>query len=338
MFQEFPDDNRNDDFLNEFRQKISTQDTSAFEEKRNEMKRSKSVFIGAVSGVALAGIVGWFVLSPQYAQNTNVEIPVIRKPQTAIKVQPSEPGGMEILNQDKSVYDIIEKKSGGEPVVENLLPPPEAPKMPVIQAQQQPLVSEFEIPAPLPAPAPAVQDNPTIDKIIAEAQKDEVINEAKQIVEVKEAVAVKEEPAEKVVSIAEISKEVVAEAPKPEPVKEAKAEPVKKSEPAPVKEVKQETPKEAPKPAVVLKDIPVGSWQVQLMSSQNKAAVNKSWESLSKKYGVLKNQPHEIEEADLGFDGIFYRLKAGAFRDRAGADSLCKDIKALGGSCIVKKK
>ncbi len=326
MFQEFPDDNRNDDFLNEFRQKISTQDTSAFEERRNEMKRSKSVFIGAVSGVALAGIVGWFVLSPQYAQNTNIEIPVIRRPQTAIKVQPSEPGGMEILNQDKSVYEIIEKKSGGEPIVENLLPPPEAPKMPVIQPQ--PLVSEFELPTPVPTPT--VQDNPTIDKIIAEAQKDEVITEAKQIVEVKEAVAVKEEPAEKVVSIAEASKEVVVEAPKPEPVKEVK--------PEPVKEAKPETPKEAPKPAVVLKDIPVGSWQIQLMSSKNKAAVSKSWESLSKKYSVLKDQPHEIEEADLGFDGIFYRLKAGAFRDRTGADQLCKDIKALGGSCIVKKK
>ncbi len=329
MFQEFPDDNRNDDFLNEFRQKISTQDTSAFEERRNEMKRSKSVFIGAVSGVALAGIVGWLVLSPQYAQNTNIEIPVIRKPQTAIKVQPSEPGGMEILNQDKSVYEIIEKKNGSEPVVENLLPPPEAPKMPVIQAQQ-PLVSEFEIQAPVQAPV--VQDNPTIDKIIAESQKDEVIAEAKQIIEVKEAVAVKEEPAEKVVSIAEVSQEVIVEAPKPEPVKEVK--------PEPAKEVKTETPKvEEPKPTtVVLKDIPVGSWQVQLMSSQNKNAVSKSWDSLSKKYAVLKNQPHEIEEADLGFDGIFYRLKAGAFKDRSGADNLCKDIKALGGSCIVKKK
>lgn len=333
MFQEFPDDNRNDDFLNEFRQKISTQDTSAFEERRNEMKRSKSVFIGAVSGVALAGIVGWLVLSPQYAQNTNIEIPVIRKPQTAIKVQPSEPGGMEILNQDKSVYEIIEKKNGSEPVVENLLPPPEAPKMPVIQPQQ-PLVSEFELPAP--QPAPVVQDNPTIDKIIAEAQKDEVVSEAKQIIEVKEAVAVKEEPAEKVVSIAEVSKEVVKE----EVVKEEtpKEEPVKEVKPEPVKEVKVEAPKvETPAP-VVLKDIPVGSWQVQLMSSQNKNAVSKSWDSLSKKYAVLENQPHEIEEADLGFDGIFYRLKAGAFKDRSGADNLCKDIKALGGSCIVKKK
>lgn len=111
MFQEFPEDNKGDDFLNEFRQKIADQSSNNIEERRNEMKRSKSVFIGAVSGVALAGVVGWFILAPQYSDSGNVEIPVIRRPQTAVKVQPSEPGGMEILNQDKSVYDIIEKKT-----------------------------------------------------------------------------------------------------------------------------------------------------------------------------------------------------------------------------------
>ena len=58
MFQEFPEDNKGDDFLNEFRQKIADQSSNNIEERRNEMKRSKSVFIGAVSGVALAGVVG----------------------------------------------------------------------------------------------------------------------------------------------------------------------------------------------------------------------------------------------------------------------------------------
>lgn len=61
MFQEFPEDNKGDDFLNEFRQKIADQSSNNIEERRNEMKRSKSVFIGAVSGVALAGVVGWFI-------------------------------------------------------------------------------------------------------------------------------------------------------------------------------------------------------------------------------------------------------------------------------------
>lgn len=321
MFQEFPDD-KNDDFLNEFRQKISTQDTTNFEERRNEMKRSKSVFIGAVSGIALAGIVGWFVLSPRYTQNGSAEIPVIRRPQTAVKIQPSEPGGMEILNQDKTVYDIIDKKSGNEPVVENLLPPPEEPKLLAI-APQTPAVSEFEINAPVKT----VADNQTLDKIIDNAEKEDVIVEAKKIVEVQAPVEVKNEaPAEKVVSIAEASKEKITI--------------IEKTKPAPVvEEVKVQPKTEAPKKeAPVLKDIPTGVWQVQLISSKNKAAMEKSWASLSKKYAVLQGQPHEVEEADLGFDGTFYRLKAGAFRDKADADSLCKDIKALGGSCIVKKK
>ena len=94
---------------------------------------------------------------------------------------------------------------------------------------------------------------------------------------------------------------------------------------------------EPKKPAAPAKAT-AGMWQIQLMSSPNRQAVEKAWISLSKKYKMLQGQPHEIEAADLDFDKTFYRLKAGAFTDRAGADELCKDIKALGGTCIVKKK
>lgn len=93
---------------------------------------------------------------------------------------------------------------------------------------------------------------------------------------------------------------------------------------------------EPKKPAAPAKAT-AGMWQIQLMSSPNRQAVEKAWISLSKKYKMLQGQPHEIEAADLDFDKTFYRLKAGAFTDRAGADELCKDIKALGGTCIVKK-
>ena len=117
MFQEFPENNKNDDFLDEFRQKLADQSAATLEEKRKEINHSKNVFIGAFSGVALAGVVGWLVLSPQYTDNAPVEIPVIRRPQTAVKVQPTEPGGMEIQNQDKSVYDIIEKKNTDNNIV-----------------------------------------------------------------------------------------------------------------------------------------------------------------------------------------------------------------------------
>ena len=74
------------------------------------------------------------------------------------------------------------------------------------------------------------------------------------------------------------------------------------------------------------------------MSSPNKKAVDSAWASMVKKHPALANQPHEIETADLGAKGTYYRLKAGAFNDRSDADNLCNTIKKQGGSCIVKKK
>jgi len=134
MFKEFPDDDAKiDDFLNEFRQKISDHQIETIEEKKAELKRSRSVFIGIAGGVGLASIVGWLILAPQYKVESQKEIPVIRRPQTAIRVQPNDPGGMDIPNQDKSVYNILEKKT--DDGVENLLPPPEAPKLPTITAE-----------------------------------------------------------------------------------------------------------------------------------------------------------------------------------------------------------
>ena len=305
MFANF-NENNNDDFLDEFRQKLNSEPGESFEERKNEINRSKNVFIGTVSGIALAAVVGWFVLSPRYAAENAADIPVVRRPQTAVKVQPAEPGGMEILNQDKSVYDIIEKKDTSAPVVENLLPPPEEPQLPTVSAAAEPNI---------PAPAPAVR------------QAEEIIK-AEDI-----KIAPAPEP-----------KAAPEETPKPEPatIAQAAAAPAEKAPAAaPQKtETKPAAPAaEAPAAKTEVKTVTVsGPWQVQLISSPNRKAVDTAWDGLVKKYPVLKGQPREIETADLGAKGTFYRLKAGGFAERAGADRLCNDIKALGGTCIVKKK
>ena len=311
MFSNLDNDNKDDDFLDEFRQKLGGQDMENFEEKKNEINRSKNVFIGAVSGIALAAVVGWFVLSPRYADAPDGELPVIRRPQNAVKVQPAEPGGMEILNQDKSVYDIIEKKDTTAPVVENLLPPPEEPQLPVIAVQPETSIA---------------------DKITAQNQPTVVEQKVEEIIRVAEAP--KPQPAQ----------EPKAE-PAPVPLSQAAAEPAPAVVPAPASvSASQPASQPAPQPKAAPAARPApqtaaaGSWQVQLMSSPNKTAIESAWKNLVKKYPVLNDQPHEVETADLGSKGTFYRLKAGAFADRSGADNLCNDLKALGGSCIVKKK
>ena len=312
MFKEFPDDdNRNDDFLNEFRQKIADQNIESFEERKQELSNSKNIFLGVAGGVILAGIVGWMILAPQYTIESEKEIPVIRRPQTAIRVQPNEPGGMDIPNQDKTVYNIIEKKEDNG--VENLLPPPETPQMPQIAATEA-----------------------------AQQPESDVVKEAENVIQKTENTAM---------TTAEIIKQAEAQSPladnqatqdvkeQPKPVAQAE---IKKPEaqPKPV-EVKQ--PVQAPKPTEVAK-APVskakavaGDWQIQLMSSPNKPAVEKAQIDLGKKYKI-SHLPFEIEAAVLDMNKTFYRLKVGAFKGRAEADKLCNNIKALGGTCIVKKK
>ena len=100
MYQDFF--NRNDDYLSELKQKVANQKIATLEERRSELARSRNNFLGTFAGIALAGIVGWFVLAPQYAE-TEKEIPIIRRPQTAVKIKPENPGGMEIPNQDKNI-------------------------------------------------------------------------------------------------------------------------------------------------------------------------------------------------------------------------------------------
>ena len=144
MLNGFPDNFRmgDDDVLNEFRQKQANFD---LEEKRNEINNSRSLFVGAIAGLTMAAVVGWFVLAPQYENTTEAEIPVIRRPQEQVKVPPVEPGGVEISNQEKTVYDIIERKPENTDRV-NVLPPAEQPNADAIEA----LVEEV---APIAAPA-----------------------------------------------------------------------------------------------------------------------------------------------------------------------------------------
>ena len=313
MFPGLPDDDTKDsrltaERLNEFRQNIDNQNNFVFEERRSDLNRSKNVFIGAVSGIVLAGIVGWFVLSPRYTQDLNVEVPVIRRPQTAIKVQPSNPGGMEILNQDKSIYDIIDKNAAGNtPAVEKLLPPPETPQVPVITADVAP---EIEVPS-------------QTDKKAAEVEV--------KTSTVKAAIEPKEKAPESVV-ISQAEKIIQTQETKKEESKPLAAKPAQKEiiDLPSVNDAKPQT--------TVAQKIAAGQWTVQLISSPNQKAVQSSWNTMSKKYKALQGQPHEIESADLGAKGVYYRLYSGSFAERSGADALCNQIKSAGGSCIVKKK
>ena len=300
MLNNFPDNFRRDDeeVLNEFRQKQVNFD---LEERKNEIDNSRSLFIGALAGLAMAGVVGWFVLAPRYQNAAPEDVPVITRPQTPVKIQPSDPGDVELASQERTVYDIIEKKTETQEQDQ------------VVVATEQPDGNAIE------KLAEAVADS---DNAISQKDVESLTQNVKKT-------------AQPVVIEKNIPSETVAEVKQQEEQKTAAAN---------LAEVKNETPKAESKPEVkeepkkTIAAAQKGNWQVQLMSSPNRAAVEKSWLMMSRKYKVLKNLPHEIESADLGAKGTFYRLKAGAFSSKAEAAAACSQIKSAGGSCFTAKK
>ena len=302
MYQDFF--NKNDDYLSEFKQKVANQKIATMEERRSELARSRNNFLGTFAGIALAGVVGWFVLAPQYAQ-TEKEIPIIRRPQTAIKIKPENPGGMDIPNQDKNVYSIVEKKDVDNTVVENLLPKPETPKLPDIV----PEVSDVDTNA----------DN--LDQIVDEVSETKTAETVSKTDSLEKNVKtsnnnVPDKPADLLAD----SKNNKETAVKTEKIVSAKTETPVAAEVEPVKTIN-------------------GGWQIQLIASKNKAAVEKTWTDLSGKFADLRKLSHEIQASDLGTQGMFYRLRAGSFASKTEAAQACAALKAKGlRDCIAKEK
>ncbi len=322
MYQDFFD--KNDDYLNDFKQKVANQKIATVEERRSELARSRNNFLSIFAGIALAGVVGWFVLSPQYAEESS-EIPVIRRPQSAVKIRPENPGGMDIPNQDKDVYNIVEKKDVDNTVVENLLPTPETPKLPDIV----PEVSDID--------ETATNLDEIVDEVAdvddkAEKSAEEAKNTAENTIKTtkEEASAdIKSATSENAAKAEEVKKEVVQKVEEKTTVK-PEIQNVAKEETAPAK-----TEENTQAPAQQAN----GKWQIQLMASKNKAAVEKAWTDLANRYSMLKSYTHEIQTSDLGAQGIFYRLRAGSFADKNAAAAACAALKKQGlTDCITKER
>lgn len=310
MYQDFF--NKNDDYLSEFKQKVANQKIATLEERRTELARSRNNFLGTFAGIALAGVVGWFVLAPQYAE-TEKEIPIIRRPQTAVKIKPENPGGMDIPNQDKNIYNIVEKKDVNNTVVENLLPKPETPKLPDIV----PEISDVN------------ENADNLDQIVDEVSS----NKTSEIAE-KTAPAAVDAPT--AVDVPTVSNSNVPA--KPADLLADNLDPNIKTKPAAIEKAPAPLIKEE-KTAAAAVPADAGGWQIQLIASKNKAAVEKTWVDLSSKYADLKKMPYEVQASDLGAQGMFYRLRAGSFADKAAAVQACNDLKAKGlRDCIAKEK
>ncbi len=152
-------------------------DTLEFEpiHRRTKPKRGGLKFILAAVIIGGAGYGAWAQWGGQLFGPSSDELPIVRASEKPLKVRPEKPGGINIPNRDKLVYDRLEKKPPEEKT-ENLLPRPEVPlappqPKPVDKAEvtakperapkaktsigSQPTTAEVQaVTKPAPAPAP----------------------------------------------------------------------------------------------------------------------------------------------------------------------------------------
>ncbi len=298
----------------------------------------------AIIAAALVVILGssgvaWFAYNKGFYRASDQLAPLVQAQTGATKRRPEQPGGLEIPNQDKLVFERLAPGENGDRV-ERLLPPPEEPlakpePLPVVVAEP---AAETETPGGI---AGAIIDslaNPAAEPQVAPEQ----VAEAPPPVETPPVTAPKTES-------------LLAEAPPPPPVPEpAKAEVKPKTEsllaasdpkpsaPAPqiaAPPAPPETPQVAaiPNPATEIKPAapPSSAWRIQLASLNSDKGAKTEWQRLQGRHQeLLQNLQLNVQRADLD-RGTFYRIQAGPLADRAAAQRLCASLKQRQQDCLV---
>jgi hypothetical protein len=250
--------------------------------------------------LVIFGVVIWYVYQRATQSGDALAPPLIKAEQGPTKVAPNDPGGMQVPNQDKAIYDRIGNNGAKTGTVEKLLPPPEMPKpeapapaksvevakaAPVSPVTAQPLPAPTTSAVPLPAiSAPAANSTPP-------------------------APSVPDKPA------------VTAAAPGPSVAPTTSASPTPPTKPL------------ATKPPATGD---AGNIRIQLGAFRQTSEAEQAWQQVAKKFpDVLGGMNKTVVQIDLGERGVFQRLQTGPFPDRAAAAAACDKLKARNQGCIV---
>lgn len=117
----------------------------------------------------------------------------------------------------------------------------------------------------------------------------------------------------------------VASEPEPEPVADKTVESL-------ILETTPDTPPTSTGSAIS------GNYVVQVGAYDGSSLASRAWDKMRSEHNaLLANLRPDIQVADLGNKGTWYRLRVGPFSDRSSADKLCGQLKAAGQDCLVKK-
>jgi cell division septation protein DedD len=124
------------------------------------------------------------------------------------------------------------------------------------------------------------------------------------------------------------------------PAAQAQNAPVQSAPVGPVEMTPSTPPAETPPAPAATQTQPAagsGGYVAQLAAFRDEPSARAEFKKLQKKFPSLNSLGADIQRADLGEKGIYYRLRAG-YLDKAAAQALCADLKAQGQACLVRPK
>jgi cell division septation protein DedD len=144
----------------------------AYESGRGRSSRRRIIML-AIVAVTVGGFTAivWNAYNQGQQSSGDSVVPLIQADNTPSKVRPEQPGGMDVPNQDKLIYDRLTPGQNAPNTIERLLPPAESP---VARPQAPPPPTpqtESMLPEATPSPrAPAQPSNDLVAPTIAPRQ------------------------------------------------------------------------------------------------------------------------------------------------------------------------
>lgn len=320
-----------------------------FEEGLNEGIHNSSVFRFLVPIIIFTIISGlsysWYYnnYTSKKASSNVEQIPFIRASKEPIRVKPSDPGGMHIPNQDKTVYDVISnvEKENNFPKVTKIMPQPEQPiNRNIANNSEQEQVNQ-------------VLDE--MEKNISDMKETFYARQAGGIIENKTKEDPKLENKSENNKNSEDVKVYFIDSEYGDVDQNRSLEEVKNKESTKTDTKTKSNPKKNISKVITIKNIPIpkikekpnnsikktnntsqdkGS-MLQLGAFRSISDVEKGWKSLQKRFPkLLSGVEYRTERADLGEKGVFFRLKAGPFSSKSKARSICNQLREKKQGCL----
>ena len=313
---------------------------------RPKKRRGLRIFLVLLLTLGGGSAAAWYYYGDLLFIDPDQEIPLVQAEADPIKIRPESPGGMEIPDRDKLVYDRIPGAEERQ-AVERLLPPPETPlprPVPEPALEGQPSAGPDAVTSPdagtaptAPSPTPPAPWPPVSDARPPPAPPTPLAapSETAPPQTTPEVAAAPSPPRAPTAQQPET---------KPAPTTAAPTAPTAapSAPPPPPAALSQEAQRKAAEvatrtPAPAARTSSGRIYQVQLAAVRARDRAEQEWARLRNGHkDLLGTLQLSVVRADLGAGkGVFYRLRVGPLKSEAVARDLCGKLAERKVPCLV---